>query len=120
MLFALALTVCLTLGLFLLCALVRMGIHAFCVGRYGAGNVILVAVPDDEALPFRVRAALCQSQCSNLRRCGEVLVLDCGLSMKMKQDCRAAVAPCGRVRFLTEETLLPYLQLGQRQCDDID
>ncbi|MBQ6092763.1 MAG: hypothetical protein IJL00_03720 [Clostridia bacterium] len=103
MLYALLLTLSLSLGLLLLSSLCRVLLHARAVRRFGLGATVLVGLPGDAQLPQRAAAALAQTQLCHLERTGDVVVLDCGLSPQTADACRALL--CGRVRFVQPQDL---------------
>ena len=113
MLYALLLTLSLSLGLLLLSSLCRVLLHALTVRRTGVGTTVLVGNPDDALVPQRAAAALVQSGLCHLERPREVIVLDCGLSPQTADACRALLG--GRVQFVRPQDLAGYLTATGRE-----
>ena len=107
MLYALFLTLSLSLGLLLLSSLCRALLHAFAVRRVGLPAAVVVGLPGDPLLLRRAAAALCQNGLCHLERPGDVIVLDCGLSPQTRDACFAFLG--GRVRFVQPDALAAVL-----------
>ena len=109
MCFALCLTLAFSLGLLGLSRLCSRLLHARLVRRVGVGTTVLVGRAGDLLLPWRVYASFCQGGLGHLESCGGVVVLDCGLSERMRERCRAVLGGAERVLFLPPEKLSEYL-----------
>ena len=107
MLYALFLTLSLSLGLLLVSSLCRALLHAVTVRRVGTGTTVLVGLPGDELLPDRAAAALAQSTFCHMEHPRDVVVLDCGLSPQTAEACRALLGR--RVRFVQPQDLAAFL-----------
>ncbi len=109
MLFAVCLTLGLSLGLLALSLCGRWALHALEVHAVGAFVPVLAGLPDDPLLPRRLLAAYEQNRLLRFGPGHRVVVLDCGLSRDEKNDCVCALRDVDGVLFLPPSALTEYL-----------